>query len=221
MYRWFKGSILYLLAAILLYALLIRNADQGVALWLTDHPINSHVQSFAALIAHIFHTEYWLVAALVIFIGCHIWTAIIDKRWSKMRAGIAYVAATVSASLIITGALKVILGRARPIMWLSDKVYGFHPFSFHHNFQGSPSGHTTAAWALAMSVCLLSSSWPLRIIACVLALIVTLSRLVLLQHYCSDVVLAMAIAIWVAFYLKAHYHNRLLKLSHHDEGDEE
>jgi len=93
---------------------------------------------------------------------------------------------TVGLSGIAVNVLKVILGRARPLMMFREGVYGFEPLS-HVAFlwNSMPSGHSTTAFAVAFSLAHLYPKGNILWLfyACLLAL----SRVMVNAHYLSDV----------------------------------
>lgn len=68
-----------------------------------------------------------------------------DNSTLRSTGRTAYEAALLSG--LITGAMKVIIGRARPYNDLGNMH--FTPFNFKDNLNSFPSGHTTMAFALA------------------------------------------------------------------------
>lgn len=95
-----------------------------------------------------------------------------------------HAAITLTLSGVFVQILKRIFRRKRPFV-LSKRLHsiqiGVDPYSF-------PSGHTTAAFALAMSTSLLVVSPTVRLIFILLAFGVGYSRVYLAVHYPSDVV---------------------------------
>lgn len=96
---------------------------------------------------------------------------------------------TVSLSLLISSAIshvvKVSVNRIRPFLKIQNlniKKIGIDKYSF-------PSGHTTAAFSIAVSTSLLFPS--LLSISVVLAFLVGISRMYLGVHYPSDVLVGM------------------------------
>jgi len=89
--------------------------------------------------------------------------------------------------------LKVLLGRARPQLWFSEHAYGFYGLHFSSNYWSFPSGHTTTITACAIGTALLFPRYALPL--CVLAFMVVISRVVLLQHYLSDVTMATGLVL--------------------------
>jgi len=81
--------------------------------------------------------------------------------------------------------VKGFIGRMRP----SDLgPFTYAPWSWQHKFASLPSGHTTAAFALAFAISVL---WPrARVPILIFAVVIGVSRVVIQAHFVSDVVAA-------------------------------
>ena len=89
--------------------------------------------------------------------------------------------------------LKMVLGRARPELLFSDHLYGFYGFATHRYFWSLPSGHTSTIMGLVFGLIIL---FPRFIIAfLIVGMIVVASRVLLTQHFLSDVLTAMYLAL--------------------------
>lgn len=86
---------------------------------------------------------------------------------------------------VITGILKILLGRARPLMWLEHQQFGFYGFKSVQSFWSFPSGHTTTVTAVVMGLIILFPRLAYGLLIIGVALIAT--RVILLDHYLSDV----------------------------------
>jgi membrane-associated phospholipid phosphatase len=89
--------------------------------------------------------------------------------------------------------LKVTVGRARPDLYFSEHLYGFYGPHKNALYWSFPSGHTTTIMALMFG---LSALFPRYMIGFILfGSLVAVSRILLLQHYLSDVLMASYLAL--------------------------
>ena len=94
----------------------------------------------------------------------------------------------VALSNVVCGVVKVILGRARPDLWLQFHEYGFTLFKMDRLHMSFPSGHTTTMMSVVFGLAVLFPRyWVVLVLSGVL---VALSRVLLLEHYLSDVLAA-------------------------------
>ena len=81
--------------------------------------------------------------------------------------------------------VKRLIGRARPYVGAHDDPFAFIPFIWRPEYASMPSGHSTTAAAAAIAI---GALWPsLRPIAWLYALIIMMTRIVLIAHHPSDV----------------------------------
>jgi len=109
---------------------------------------------------------------------------------------------------VLTGALKVTTGRARPREEMGS--HSFHPFSGDQSF---PSGEATEAFAIAAVVSHHSQHVWVRSVAWGLASVIAIDRMELDAHWASDVVAGGLIGGGVGHWL-AERHDPLLVAGH-------
>jgi undecaprenyl-diphosphatase len=111
---------------------------------------------------------------------------------------------SVALSVFVGEILKYLIGRGRPFVGGKADPFNFIPFEGTGAYASLPSGHAITAFALAFAV---SALWPrLRAFMFTYAIVILLTRLVLLAHHPSDVVAgalvgmvgAMAVRYWFA-----------------------
>lgn len=111
---------------------------------------------------------------------------------------------SVALSVFVAEILKYLIGRGRPFVGGKANPFNFMPFDGTGAYASLPSGHAVTAFALAFAV---SALWPrLRVFMFTYAIVILLTRLVLLAHHPSDVVAgalvgmvgAMAMRYWFA-----------------------
>ena len=101
----------------------------------------------------------------------------------------------IAASGLAAQALKHLAGRARPkVGGLS--AFAFHPFSLSNAFASFPSGHATSAFAAATALGLMTPRR--RWLLLTMAAAVGASRIILQEHYPSDVLSGAALGTTVA-----------------------
>ena len=113
-----------------------------------------------------------------------------QRRWVSYAIAMAL---TGLAAGIAGQIVKQLVGRARPELWLGPSHYA--PGSS----TSFPSGHTVGAFALAGILVFGSRSWPLRVIAFLLAASVGLSRVLAFRHWPSDVTASAVVGLVTAW----------------------
>ena len=111
------------------------------------------------------------------------------RRWVEYAVAMALGGL---AAGIVAQAIKYLVARARPELWLGPAVRAHVAASF-------PSGHTIAAFSLAGVLLFASRSKALRAIAILLAIGVGCARILAFRHWTSDVLASALLALLAAF----------------------
>ncbi len=103
---------------------------------------------------------------------------------------------------LLTQALKISIGRARPYVGTGSKSFRpFSSFSFIKNYQSLPGGHSTVAFVLSTVLSRNAKPVWLKVLAYVPAVLTFTSRVYQDQHWTSDdflgAVLGYSVATWV------------------------
>ena len=124
--------------------------------------------------------------------------------WLAFGTRLQYIFFAVLLSVLAAEVLKFVIGRGRPFVGGKPNPFNFVPFNGMEAYSSLPSAHAVTAFALAFAV---SAHWPrLRVFMFTYAVVIALTRLVLLAHHPSDVVAgalvgivgAMAVRYWFA-----------------------
>jgi undecaprenyl-diphosphatase len=106
---------------------------------------------------------------------------------------VEFVFFAVAAPLVAGEVLKYAVGRGRPFVGGAANAFNFSHFAGTEAYASFPSAHAITAVALAFAVSVL---WPrTRLVMGIYAILIVLSRLVLLAHHPSDVVAGAVIAV--------------------------
>jgi membrane-associated phospholipid phosphatase len=107
--------------------------------------------------------------------------------------------------------IKWIVGRGRPFVGGEANAFNFMHFAGTEAYASFPSGHATTAAALAFAV---SAVWPqTRLVMIAYAILIMLSRLVLLAHHPSDVVAGALVGVIGAMFVRYWFAARRLGFS--------
>lgn len=119
-----------------------------------------------------------------------------------------FIFSAVLVSGLLSQVLKHLFGRARPKLFDMVGAFHFDDFSLSASLASFPSGHTVTAFALALSLSFFLPRWRWPLF--VLAALVGLSRIVLGQHYPSDVLAGALLGIGSTLLLRRAFGNRTI-----------
>jgi len=143
-----------------------------------------------AYITDIGKSQWYLIPAALVFLGIGL------ANWAGLRASATkrrllifgqagFVFAAVAGSGIMVNILKVIVGRARPVLFDAGGPYQFSPFTAGYQYASFPSGHSTTVGALAGILMLWYPRWALPI--GLVGFVLSATRIAADAHYPSDV----------------------------------
>lgn len=91
------------------------------------------------------------------------------------------------------GVLKILLGRARPELWFEQHLYGFYGLHKQSAYWSFPSGHTTCILSIMLGLGILFPNYFYTLI--LTGFLIALSRVLLVYHYLSDILVATYLVI--------------------------
>lgn len=194
-----RNQLVLFAAAVLLAVLARIFVDHPLAQYLDAQP-RDFLWWFFREISYLGEGRYWALLGLAA-VACRYFAVRRPAARAALlhwyHAGI-YLLVTLASSTAVLHLLKLVVGRERPRTFLTTGAEVFRPFAVHS--ASFPSGHSQTIWAVMTALALL---YPRYRRACIIfALLVTLSRLVLLKHFMSDVIiggwLGAATAYWVS-----------------------
>ena len=105
-------------------------------------------------------------------------------------------------------ALKWLIGRGRPFVGGPADPFNFHPFTGTEAYASLPSSHAITAAALAWAI---AAIWPrLSLVTAAYAVLIMITRLVLLAHHPSDVVAGALVGLIGALVVRYWFASRKL-----------
>ena len=174
--------------------------DKPIALYIHTKNMNDF-KVFLEIATHLGSNKIYLVGLILLAL---IFRFVTQNRLWEMRTWFLWLCIFIP-NLICTG-LKIILGRARPELLFEQGLYGFYGFHDIRPYWSFPSGHTTTAMSLVFGLSILFPRYWLAFFTTGLMIVST--RLMLTQHYLSDLMVATYLAfieVYFLFYLLKKY----------------
>jgi membrane-associated phospholipid phosphatase len=127
-----------------------------------------------------------------------------------------YVFFAVLVPVLAGGMIKWVVGRGRPFVGGKADAFNFVHFAGTEAYASFPSAHAITAFALAFAV---AAVWPrARVVMIVYAVLIAISRLVLLAHHPSDVVAGALIGVVGAMVVRYWFAARRLGFAVRRDG---
>ena len=167
-------------------------------------PIGAAAKLLVDALAETGNSKYSLiptgVALIVLMLLYFVDASTVRARLCAWIAGVSgFVFASIAFSGILINVIKILVGRARPYAAEVLAWPDFHPFAGSGRFHSFPSGHSNTVFAFALAVGFLAP--PLRRWLLALAAILGFCRVLQFQHFGSDtlggVLLAVATTYWL------------------------
>lgn len=184
-----KGQDIMNLAAVFGSVTVLFTLDQDIFNWVAERR-TSFTRDLSPWITKA-GDGGWLLAFCAATYGLG---EVMDKPQLRRTALLGLESLAISSLGVAT--LKFIAGRARPHAW--EGTQSFHPFSLTSRHTSFPSGHASAAFAVATTVAYCSEDKLIDIGAYSLAGLVALARVHDEAHWVSDVLAGSAIGYFVA-----------------------
>jgi undecaprenyl-diphosphatase len=138
-------------------------------------------------------------------------------RWLGFGLRLQFLLLAVLTPLLAGELVKWAAGRGRPFVGGKADPFNFEPFIGTESHASFPSAHCITAFALAVAV---AAVWPrARGAMMVYAVLIAVSRLVLLAHHPSDVVAGATIGVVGAMAVRYWFAARRLGFAIHRDGE--
>ncbi len=151
----------------------IQQIDEQILVWIAQNVRSAVLDPFMKL-----YTQLGNTGMLFIVLGL---VLLLFKPTRK--AGFSALCAMLIGLIVVNFTIKPLAARARP--WLV--IQGFVNLVPEKDPNSFPSGHTNAAFAFALAVCMSAPKKWMKVTAVCLAVVMGLSRLYVGVHFPSDV----------------------------------
>lgn len=194
-----KNHLLFFVFTLGLTYIFYQFFDKSIALYFHEFNSNNHtVHELFTHITRLGNSAWYLIPSILLYIYF--------KKFSPQpyAATIAlYIFVTNLVAGLLVWLFKVPFGRARPVEYLQENIYGFQWFRIEPDYVSFPSGHTITIISTVVAFSLLFPKW--RHLLLPIGAFIAFSRVVLTKHYMSDIIFASFLATLVALFLHSYY----------------
>ena len=180
-------TVIACIAALLTVALSFVDGDILAAVRASQAPLRTFMVDWTDLV----RSQWYLVPAglLILIAGAVDWgepDSGARRVWAHLYAQSFFVFVAVGGALLTTNLFKIIIGRARPVLFDSVGYLHLQPLTLAYDYASFPSGHSTTAAALTVIL----MTWLPRFRSLFLAagLFMAATRVAAEAHYPSDTV---------------------------------
>ena len=191
-----------------IYEAFYRRLDRPILYWIQQHASHG-LQKCSSTLSNTFSTSHWGelgILCLILFVGFGLFLKHrqdLYPRLSKFRLKLGFLGFSIIVAAIVGTIIKYGLARYRPEMLLEKNLYGFHLFSTKHELNSTPSGHTTLSFAGLLALKTIFKRIWISWILITLAILIGLSRIIISDHYASDVILGIYVGTICTYWVKS------------------
>jgi membrane-associated phospholipid phosphatase len=183
-----------------LYLVLYFFCDRVIALWIHNDYAHTWVHQTGSYVSLLGKGSFFNLVIAALFMFIIIYDCDLKRHWT---CKLLYILTCISIAIIIGDGFKYLLGRYRPVMLFQENLYGLHLFASTWAVNSTPSGHTIRAFALCTALSMLYRRFTVLFIT--IAVSIGLSRVLVTDHYPSDVLFGAFIGIFTAIWTYRYF----------------
>lgn len=192
-----KYTVLYGIITFIICAASYIYLDRLLVLSINEQLQHNILIKLSNILSFIFDPNNWFVLFVILVIIC-IW----QKTRTKLNPRLLVWTISLFIAIAAATVIKVTLARYRPELFLQEGLYGFHWLSHKRLFNSFPSGHATLGFAGLLGLAYSIQNKKFTVLCIVIALIITISRILSSQHYLSDVLGGVYIGVFSYLWAK-------------------
>ncbi len=204
-----RNTIVYGIITLIVYLLLFFLIDKSIITYVYDNfdgTATTVISEYISLGATNSFYKLGLMASFILIIVLQY-----KKPCPQWANYLLYICLSISIAIIIGDGFKYLLGRYRPIMLFNEISYGLSFIGTSWELNSTPSGHTLRAFSFAFALSMVFKRY--RYIFISIAILIGVSRVLVTDHYPSDVVFGAYIGIFTALWTYKLFFRPDIKIS--------
>jgi len=178
------------------YIVLFLFIDAPTDLWVRENCGGTFIEELAAMFSYMGDGS---LIRLGLALGFLLILAVDPLTKHKWTRSLLFICVSCAVALVVGEGLKFLLARHRPVLLFENGNYGLSFFSSDWASNSSPSGHTLRVFAILTATSMLFRK--LTPVFLSLAVLIGLSRIIVTDHYPSDVVFGAYIGVFAALWV--------------------
>ncbi|MEN8208942.1 MAG: phosphatase PAP2 family protein [Candidatus Fermentibacteria bacterium] len=190
-----RKTFIYAAGTLLVYILLFLFADRSVDTWIRSNCAHTWLSELGRFFSYFGDGSAIRLGVALSFLLIVALNSDTRKPWLK---SLLYVCVSCAIAIVVGEGLKYLLARHRPIMLFNDNLYGLSFLSSEWAFNSTPSGHTLRVFAILTALSIRFRRMTAVFIT--FAALIGISRVLVTDHYPSDVLFGAFIGIFSALW---------------------
>jgi membrane-associated phospholipid phosphatase len=192
-----KLTLGWLIIVVIVYALLFNWLDIPLMYFISHDYQGTFLFTLSKGLKIIFLPQLWFGIGVLCFV--YVW-------WAQNHAQLKFKKYALSFGInlifafILAFIVKFCFARYRPVDLLNSNLYGFHYFSLLNGSGSTPSGHTVMSFTLFLTLARFFNKTWVTLVCLMPPIIIAISRLILADHYISDVMLGAYLGVISVFW---------------------
>ena len=191
-----RKTILFAAGTLLVYILFFLFVDRQVDIWVLNNCSHTWIHDVGTFFSYFGDGSVIRLGLALCFLLIIAMNSDTQKPWVKL---LLYICVSCAIAIVVGEGLKYLFARHRPIHLFENNLYGLSFLSSEWAFNSTPSGHTLRVFAILTALSMRFRRMTAVFIS--FAVLIGLSRVLVTDHYPSDVLFGAFIGIFSALWV--------------------
>ncbi len=196
-----RRTLIFAVGTIVAYVLLFLFVDRWVDLWVLENCSHTWVNQLGTFFSYLGDGSFIRLGVALCFLLILAVDPDTVKPWARL---LLYVCVSCAIAIVVGEGLKYLLARHRPVLFFENNMYGLSYLSSEWASNSTPSGHTLRVFSILTALSLRFRRLAALFIT--LAALIGISRVLVTDHYPSDVLFGSFIGAFSAMWVYRYFY---------------